>query len=83
MPVKMPSVASDIKGNREVVTVRTGILCRPKEPVDYARALYRLLCDDTVRTRMGRAALERARSHFCLRRLCGDVAGTYEDRLAA
>ena len=74
----LPSVASNIKGNREVVTDATGILCRPKDPADYARALHRLIGDETARERMGRAALERARGHFCLRRQCDQVVAIYE-----
>lgn len=60
----LPSVASDIKGNREVVTSQTGFLCEPHDPASYARALKRLIDDQALRTAQGIAARHRAEQHF-------------------
>ena len=74
-------MASDIKGNREVITAETGVLCSPKQPADYARALHRLIGDQAARASMGRAALQRARAQFCLDRLHREVTQVYEELL--
>lgn len=76
----LPCVASDIKGNREVVVPETGFLCAPKAPGDYARVLAQLLGDAELREGMGAAALARACEHFSLAGLLLAVTGVY-DRL--
>ena len=60
----LPTVASDVKGNREVVTSETGFLCSPSDAEDYAGKLGRLIGDRLLRNRMGRAARLRAEQHF-------------------
>jgi glycosyltransferase involved in cell wall biosynthesis len=60
----LPIVASNIKGNREVVAPETGYLCEPKNAAAYAEALARLIKDRMLRTRMGNAAKARAAKHF-------------------
>jgi glycosyltransferase involved in cell wall biosynthesis len=79
----IPTVASDIKGNREVVMEETGVLCRPKVAGDYAAALYGLMQSRPDRERMGQAALARAREQFCLHRLHDEVVGVYEALVSA
>ncbi|MDA1015001.1 MAG: glycosyltransferase family 4 protein [Planctomycetota bacterium] len=59
-----PTVASDVKGNREVVTSRTGFLCSPRDPENYALALSRLISDAALRARLGIAARSRAEAEF-------------------
>jgi len=55
-----PAVASDIAGHRDaVVDGRTGLLVDGAEGA--TEAMVRLLGDDALRTRLGRAALERSR----------------------
>jgi glycosyltransferase involved in cell wall biosynthesis len=55
-----PAVASDIAGHRDaVVDGRTGLLVDGAEAA--TEAMIRLLGDDALRTRFGRAALERSR----------------------
>ncbi len=69
----LPIVASDVKGNREVVTPQTGVLCEPKTATDYATALVRLIDDVDLRRQQGRAARQRAEAEFsaelCFRRV--------------
>ncbi len=60
----LPTVASDAKGNREVVVEETGFLCPPKDPAEFARALARLIDGPYLRAAMGRAARRRAESLF-------------------
>ncbi len=60
----LPSVASNIKGNREVVTPDTGFLCNPRDAADYAVALGRLMNSSSLRDRMGAAARRHAEAYF-------------------
>lgn len=90
----LPSVASNVKGNREVVTSETGVLCRPKEPEDYAYALARLIRSPMLRAQLGFAARQRATLRFDAKsnyeqvaqlyhRLLGQATETRELRRAA
>lgn len=55
-----PAVATDIRGHRSsVVDGVTGLLA---EPADLADVMVRVLTDDALRSRLGRAARERAQS---------------------
>lgn len=60
----LPIVASNVKGNREVVTNETGFLCEPKTPAEYADALVRLIDNAQLRQQLGEAARRRAEAHF-------------------
>ncbi len=60
----LPTVASDVKGNREVVTAETGFLCPPHDPQAFADKLAQLVDDPLQRARLGRAARQRAEEHF-------------------
>ena len=60
----LPAVASDAKGNREVVGAGTGFLCPPKDPADFARHLARLVDSPRLRGAMGQAARRRAEALF-------------------
>lgn len=59
-----PTVASDVKGNREVVTPQTGFLCAPQDADNYASALSQLISNQSLRERLGFAARERAEQEF-------------------
>ncbi len=78
----LPVVASNAKGNREVVTPSTGFLCGVRDADDYARRLAQLIDDANLRVAMGRAARRRAEQHFDgaanMRRI-----GEFYDRLFA
>ena len=60
----LPIVASNVKGNREVVTAETGFLCAPTEPAAYAQALARLVDDPRLCAWSGRAARRHAELAF-------------------
>ncbi len=60
----LPIVASNVKGNREVVIPKTGFLCPATEPTAYARSLARLIDDPLLRARFGRAARRHAELAF-------------------
>jgi glycosyltransferase involved in cell wall biosynthesis len=55
-----PIVASNIKGNRELVTPDVGFLCQPKSPASYAQALSQLIFDKDLRTTLGQNAWQKA-----------------------
>ena len=60
----LPAVAGDVKGNREVITEDTGVLCPPADAGAFARSLAELLDDPQRRDRMGAEARRRAESFF-------------------
>lgn len=60
----LPIVASNVKGNREVVIPETGFLCAATEPTTYARSLARLIDNPSLRARFGRAARRHAELAF-------------------
>jgi glycosyltransferase involved in cell wall biosynthesis len=79
--VGMAAVASDAKGNREVVTPRTGILCSPKDPLRYADALVGLLDDPAYRIELGAAARQRAVEMFDARKNNRRIIELYDELL--
>ncbi len=79
----LPTVASRICGNREVVAEPTGFLCEPHDPAGYAWALARLVRDAALRRSMGRAARQRAEQLFDARQTYRQVAALYEQLLGA
>lgn len=60
----LPTVASNVKGNREVVSADTGFLCQPREASSYAQALATLIHDQVLRARLSLAARARAEKLF-------------------
>jgi glycosyltransferase involved in cell wall biosynthesis len=63
----LPSVATDVVGNREVLTLETGVLV-PARATDLAQALSELSQDAAQRARMGAAARRQVQTHFGLER---------------
>jgi glycosyltransferase involved in cell wall biosynthesis len=78
----LPTVASDIKGNREVVTIETGFLCQPQDADSYAAALARLIDNVALRRQLGAAARRRAETHFDADMNYQHVAGLYDELLS-
>jgi glycosyltransferase involved in cell wall biosynthesis len=78
----LPSVASNAKGNREVVTPETGFLCSPKDPAAYAAHLATLIDNKFMRAQMGRAARKRAELHFDTVTNNQRIVAIYEELLA-
>jgi glycosyltransferase involved in cell wall biosynthesis len=77
----LPTVASDIRGIREVVTRDTGFLCPAWEPATYAAALSTLIRHAPLRQRLGQAARRRAAEAFDGAANLGQVAQLYDDWL--
>ena len=73
----IPIVASDVKGNREVVTEDTGFLCDPKDPTPYAEALAGLIDDASLRERFSTAARRRAETEFDVHQTMTKIADLY------
>ncbi len=59
------------------VTGETGLVVPPKDPTALAEAITRVLTDDDLRMRFGRAAARRAREHFSKRTMLDQLAGVY------
>lgn len=77
----LPIVASSVKGNREVVTGRTGFLCDPQQPLSYANAVVNLLDDERLRHELGNAGRRRAEEHFSLENTIRSIDDLYSEHL--
>jgi glycosyltransferase involved in cell wall biosynthesis len=69
MAMGLPVVASDVGGQRELVTSEVGVLIPPEDPDEidrFVETLLYLLEHPGVRQTMGEAARERVRKHFPL-----------------
>lgn len=74
----LPVVASNVKGNREVVTPATGFLVTANSAEEYACALRVLISHPETRMQMGIEARRRARLHFDTKINSRLVADLYE-----
>jgi glycosyltransferase involved in cell wall biosynthesis len=70
------TVSTDVGGVGEAVGP-AGLLVPPRDPERLAEALIRVLTDDALRHRLGRAARERALSMFTLERMTGLYRNAY------
>jgi glycosyltransferase involved in cell wall biosynthesis len=77
----LPCVASNIRGNREVVSDETGILVDPESVTAYATALVSLIESPLARARLGRAARRRAERLFDSRRNNAAIVRLYYEML--
>jgi glycosyltransferase involved in cell wall biosynthesis len=76
----LPVVATDVRGCREVVDPGvTGVLVPVRDPGALARAIDTLGSDRAHREQAGRAAHDRARTHFDERRIVETVLDTYRE----
>ena len=75
----IPIVASNVKGNREVVTPNTGYLCAPENPMSYAGALDLLCADPARRFALGAAARRQAEDRFNLQKNLLEIYEIYEN----
>ncbi len=78
----LPTVASDVRGNREVVTPQTGFLCPVREAATYAAALASLIKHAELRRHFGHAARRRAAESFDGATNLGLMARLYDHWLA-
>lgn len=74
-------VASDVKGNREVVAPDTGLLCAPRDAAGFARALARLINEPALLQRFGQAARSHAEREFDSQQHADSIAALYEELL--
>jgi N-acetyl-alpha-D-glucosaminyl L-malate synthase BshA len=83
MACEVPVVASRVGGLPEVIEDGiTGFLC-PADAIDMmADHGVEILTDQEKRSRMGRAAAERVRSHFCTEAIVPQYEACYRDVLA-
>ena len=82
MATRLPTVATAIGGNTEVVTHgSTGLLCPPTDVDDLAYPLTLLLADPTLRQRMGTAARQRVQQHFTRQATLTAYANLYQQQL--
>jgi GT2 family glycosyltransferase len=73
----VPVVSTRVGGMPSVVAADTGVLVEPEDEEGFAHALERVLLDSELGKSLGRNAIERTRSAFCLDRLVGDVDALY------
>lgn len=75
----LPAVATDVRGNRQVVIdARTGLLVPSRRSELLAAACLRLASDPDLRASMGERATQRARSNFDQTSVIRDSLRTYE-----
>ena len=75
----LPIVATDIRGCRQVVADGvTGLLVPPRDADSLADAVLRLVAEPERRAEMGRAARERAATHFDQQRCIDVTLAVYE-----
>ncbi len=75
-----PVVATDVGGTREAIE-GVGILVRSRNEGELARAIIKLLKDKQLRTRLGEAALKKAKEKFELSATAGQYRLLYEELL--
>ena len=74
----LPTMATDIRGNRQVIADgETGLLVPVRDPVAIAAAVERLVSDASLRTTMGAAARERAAAEFDQQRIIDRTLDAY------
>jgi glycosyltransferase involved in cell wall biosynthesis len=84
MAAAKPAVATAAGGIPEVlVDGVTGFLTQPRDHVTMAEKLVVLLKDPALRTRMGEAALARARERFTVEKMVAGTTAVYEQLVAS
>ncbi len=84
MANRLPSVATKVGGNRELVSDgQTGILVPPSDPPELAEALWQLLQSRQLRHRMGQAARIRVEENFTLAKKISQTEAVYQSFLLA
>jgi glycosyltransferase involved in cell wall biosynthesis len=79
MRAGVPIVLTDVVGNRDAVEDGlSGFVVAPEDPDALAEAMLRLLDDDALRARMGRAARDRVGERFDVRVVAQRLAAVYD-----
>jgi len=80
MATSKPVIATDVKGNREVVEdQRSGILVPPKSPRSLAQAIINLLQDKEKATKMGKEGHSRVEEIFSNAKFIQNLENVIED----
>ena len=80
MATSIPVIATEVKGNREVVKDGiSGILVPSKNPQDLAKAIINLLQDKEKAKRMGNAGFSRAELNFSSEKFIQNLEDVMED----
>jgi glycosyltransferase involved in cell wall biosynthesis len=83
MAVGLPVIASNTGGNPELLVDGTsGLLVRPADPTDLARAMAHLMDDPGAAAALGSHASQRARSKFSLAGMLAGIEALYVSALA-
>ncbi|RPJ62406.1 MAG: glycosyltransferase, partial [Acidobacteria bacterium] len=84
MAARLPVVASDVEGIREVViNGDTGILTSPRNPTSLADALSRCLSDPALSERLAAAGHERYIKIFTAARMAAETEAVYREVLGS
>ena len=84
MATGLPIVATDIPGNREIVTHgEHGLLVPPTDVHSLSTAIERLLDDRRLAARLANAARDRARQHFSVAETVDRHLELFEDLIGA
>ncbi len=79
----LPSITTDIRGCREaVIHGETGLIVPARDPAALEAAMEQLVASPAMRERMGRNALERARSFFDRRHVVEKTMALYGQELS-
>jgi glycosyltransferase involved in cell wall biosynthesis len=82
MSCGLPVVATNISGNKEVITDGVnGFLVPPKSPKDMSEALLGLLEDDELRVRIGKAARATIKQNYTWNKVADKIIECYENVL--
>jgi glycosyltransferase involved in cell wall biosynthesis len=82
MSCGLPVVATDIGGNNEVITSGVnGFLVPPKSPTAMAEAILKLLDDEKLRKKIGKAARETIEKRYTWDKIAGNTLECYESVL--
>jgi len=78
MAARVPVVATEVGGNREIIKgPNCGLLVPPQSPRDLAHALLSLIGNPTWRCELGAGGRRRVEEGFSLKRMVGDYADLY------
>jgi glycosyltransferase involved in cell wall biosynthesis len=84
MAVGLPTVATDVGGNPEVIQNGVnGLLVKPNEPAALADAISSLLENPHFASQLGAAGRQRVRRHFGFAQLTSNVDALYTELLEA
>jgi glycosyltransferase involved in cell wall biosynthesis len=81
MSAGLPVVATDVGGNREIVSDDCGLIVPSRDPRALADGYLALLRDPARRTRLGESGRAKVVAHFSLRKMLDGYADLYNEML--